>query len=64
MLWQRRSFIEPAQSAADAVTKRWLEDSRESVFGFPTFVRFSWGTSKRLLEDAVTVEWQASRRSL
>lgn len=42
------------------MTKKWLEDSKDSVFGFPGFVRFSWGTTKRALEtDAVPVEWEA-----
>lgn len=30
------------------------------MFGFPSFVRFSWQTTKRALEtEAVPVEWYA-----
>ncbi|CAI9091369.1 OLC1v1026389C1 [Oldenlandia corymbosa var. corymbosa] len=38
----------------DPGTKSWLDDHKHSVFGFPTLVRFSWGTctsySKHLVE--------------
>eukprot|EP00976_Prorocentrum_cordatum_P116027 1196101-Prorocentrum_minimum.AAC.9 len=43
---------------ADPATKQWLSENLESVFGFPSVVRFSWGTTKQLLEaTAVRVEW-------
>lgn len=42
----------------DEVTKKWLRDSIDPVFGFPNLVRFSWGTAKTMLEKhAVAVEW-------
>lgn len=42
----------------DPQTKQWLRDNLDSVFGFPSFIRFSWSTSKVLLEkEAVGVEW-------
>ncbi len=42
----------------DEVTKKWLRDSLDPVFGFPSLVRFSWGTAKTMLEKhAVAVEW-------
>lgn len=33
----------------DAVTKRFLEDNLDPVFGFPSIVRFSWSTAEKLL---------------
>lgn len=42
----------------DEVTKKWLRQSIDPVFGFPNLVRFSWGTAKTILEKhAVAVEW-------
>ena len=38
-------------------TKEWLENNLENIFGYPTAVRFSWGTLEPLLEKAVTVKW-------
>jgi len=44
----------------DPSTKKWLSEHVESVFGFPSLVRFSWGTTKSLLDAAaVRVEWEA-----
>ena len=48
----------------DADTKAWLLGNLNPVFGFPSIVRFSWATTKRLLEgeaDAVPVQWCARR---
>ena len=45
------------------MTKAWLVAHLHPVFGFPSLVRFSWGTTKRLLEveaDAVPVQWCAA----
>ena len=45
---------------ADADTKAWLVGNLNPVFGFPSVVRFSWATTKRLLEgeaEAVPVQW-------
>ena len=45
---------------ADADTKAWLVSNLNPVFGFPSVVRFSWATTKRLLEgeaEAVPVQW-------
>ena len=36
----------------DEKTKKWLVDHMDKVFGFPEFVRFSWQTTKNLLEPA------------
>jgi hypothetical protein len=44
-------------NGADPDTKRWLEDHKHPVFGFPTLVRFSWGTCKPFFKDAVEVTW-------
>lgn len=43
---------------SDPNTKAWMDANCDPVFGFPTFVRFSWGTTKTLLEKkAVQVDW-------
>lgn len=43
---------------SDPVTKAWLRQHVDPVFGFPDFVRFSWSTAKNALEsEAVEVEW-------
>lgn len=46
---------------SDPRTKKWLLNHVDNVFGFPSFVRFSWGTAKRLLEEqkAIDVSWYA-----
>jgi ribonuclease H2 subunit A len=42
----------------DAITKRWLRDTVEPLFGWPDVMRFSWGTAKELLKEvAVDVDW-------
>ncbi|KAL0340559.1 UNVERIFIED_CONTAM: Ribonuclease H2 subunit A [Sesamum radiatum] len=43
----------------DPQTKKWLEDHKHSVFGFPTLVRFSWGTCTSYSKDFVEVLWEA-----
>ncbi|CAL5343147.1 unnamed protein product [Camellia sinensis] len=39
----------------DPETKSWLEDHQHSVFGFPTLVRFSWGTCTSYFKSNVEV---------
>ncbi|XP_002734939.1 ribonuclease H2 subunit A-like [Saccoglossus kowalevskii] len=42
----------------DPATKQWLSNVMEPVFGFPRFVRFSWSTADKILEEkAVPVYW-------
>lgn len=36
---------------SDPKTKVWLRDYLDDGFGFPSIVRFSWGTAKKILED-------------
>ncbi|KAG8390793.1 hypothetical protein BUALT_Bualt01G0120500 [Buddleja alternifolia] len=43
----------------DPQTKAWLDDHKHSVFGFPTLVRFSWGTCKSYSKDLVDVLWES-----
>lgn len=46
----------------DERTKQWLKANSNKVFGFPSLVRFSWQTTKTLLDDAsvgVKVEFPA-----
>ena len=35
----------------DAVTKKFLRDNLDPVFGFPTIVRFSWSTAEKILNE-------------
>lgn len=42
----------------DPVTKKFLLDNIDPVFGYPQLVRFSWSTAGKLLDEkAVLVEW-------
>ncbi|KAL1559502.1 ribonuclease H [Salvia divinorum] len=43
----------------DPQTKVWLEDHKHSVFGFPSLVRFSWGTCMSYSKDFVEVLWES-----
>ncbi|KAK6144633.1 hypothetical protein DH2020_021453 [Rehmannia glutinosa] len=43
----------------DPQTKDWLKDHKHSVFGFPTLVRFSWGTCTSYSKDFVEVLWES-----
>ncbi|XP_068236695.1 ribonuclease H2 subunit A-like isoform X1 [Palaemon carinicauda] len=43
----------------DAVTKNFLMNSLDPVFGFPGLVRFSWSTAEKILEEkCVPVLWK------
>ncbi|KAH3743942.1 Ribonuclease H [Pelomyxa schiedti] len=43
---------------ADPDTKRWMEENVNTVFGYPSIVRFSWKTCATLLADrAAEVSW-------
>ena len=43
---------------ADPITKAWLKAHMDTVFGFPSLVRFSWATCKTILDaSAVPVKW-------
>ncbi len=42
----------------DPLTKQWLRRNVDSVFAFPTLVRFSWKTCFSMLEDMkIDLEW-------
>lgn len=42
----------------DEVTKTWLRKNFDPIFGFPDLVRFSWGTSEKIIdEDGYSVRW-------
>ncbi|KAL7184910.1 hypothetical protein ACSBR2_026956 [Camellia fascicularis] len=45
----------------DPETKSWLEDHQHSVFGFPTLVRFSWGTCTPYFKNNVEVLWESDK---
>ena len=36
---------------ADPVTKKWLQNNFDPVFGFPNIVRFSWATITNYFEE-------------
>ncbi|XP_043275595.1 ribonuclease H2 subunit A [Venturia canescens] len=43
----------------DPLTKKWLTENIDQVFGFPQIVRFSWSTAEKILESkALAVEWE------
>lgn len=43
----------------DPMTKTWLANNVDEIFGFPQLVRFSWSTAEKILESkAITVEWE------
>lgn len=49
---------------SDPITKAWMQSNCDNVFGYPNFVRFSWGTSKTVLDKhAVRVEWYVGHTS-
>ncbi|PIA28207.1 hypothetical protein AQUCO_07200093v1 [Aquilegia coerulea] len=43
----------------DPATKAWLDDHKHSVFGFPTLVRFSWGTCTPYFKKLAEVLWES-----
>ncbi|KAJ8551533.1 hypothetical protein K7X08_021548 [Anisodus acutangulus] len=43
----------------DPETKAWLDHHKHAVFGFPTLVRFSWGTCNAYSKDSVEVVWES-----
>ncbi|KAL3864278.1 hypothetical protein ACJMK2_005974 [Sinanodonta woodiana] len=43
----------------DPNTKKFLMNNMDKVFGFPSFVRFSWSTADKLIEEhCVNVSWE------
>lgn len=45
----------------DPVTKAWLDHHKHPVFGFPSLVRFSWGTCASYSKDMVEVIWESDK---
>ncbi|XP_019151353.1 PREDICTED: ribonuclease H2 subunit A [Ipomoea nil] len=43
----------------DPDTKAWLDHHKHLVFGFPSLVRFSWGTCNSFSKDTVEVLWES-----
>uniref|UniRef100_A0A453K9M9 Ribonuclease n=2 Tax=Aegilops tauschii subsp. strangulata TaxID=200361 RepID=A0A453K9M9_AEGTS len=43
----------------DPNTIQWLKDHKHPVFGFPTLVRFSWGTCTAYFKNGVEVTWES-----
>ena len=51
----------PLRECLDPATKRWLLRHVDAVFGFPSIVRFSWATARKLLKaKAYGVTWHDS----
>ncbi|CAL0300265.1 unnamed protein product [Lupinus luteus] len=46
---------------SDPQTKSWLKDHRHCIFGFPSLVRFSWGTCTTYFKDGVEVLWESGK---
>lgn len=43
---------------SDPKTKAWMRANLDTIFGFPSFVRFSWGPAKLMIkENAALVKW-------
>lgn len=45
----------------DPETKAWLKQHKHSIFGFPSLVRFSWGTCTPYFKDIVEVLWESDK---
>ncbi|XP_052185036.1 ribonuclease H2 subunit A [Diospyros lotus] len=45
----------------DPETKAWLRHHVHPIFGFPTLVRFSWGTCTSYFKDIVEVLWESDK---
>ncbi|KAF3434473.1 hypothetical protein FNV43_RR25576 [Rhamnella rubrinervis] len=45
----------------DPETKAWLKNHIHTVFGFPTLVRFSWGTCTPYIKDLAEVLWESDK---
>ncbi|GJJ08647.1 hypothetical protein Clacol_002866 [Clathrus columnatus] len=42
---------------SDPKTQAWLKSTMDPIFGFPSFVRFSWATVKVMLDRVHKLEW-------
>ncbi|KAF3321799.1 ribonuclease H2 subunit A isoform X1 [Carex littledalei] len=45
----------------DPDTKAWLVENKHQLFGFPTLVRFSWGTCTPFFKDCIQVLWECDK---
>lgn len=58
-LFNSDSKTYPKLAILDPVTKRFLIDHCDPVFGFPQLVRFSWSTASNALENtAYHIDWE------
>ncbi|XP_065570983.1 ribonuclease H2 subunit A-like isoform X2 [Artemia franciscana] len=50
---------------ADPVTKKFLIDVLDPVFGFPQIVRFSWQTAQTIIKDkCVAIQWEKEEETV
>lgn len=43
----------------DPITKKWIATALDNVFGFPSIVRFSWATAKKMIDEScVQATWE------
>jgi ribonuclease H2 subunit A len=43
----------------DPITKKWMENTLDPIFGYPSLVRFSWKTtSEKLKKNGKSVKWE------
>ena len=42
----------------DPVTKKWMENNFDRVFGYPNIVRFDWKTTKNYLKSKKAIEYK------
>jgi len=46
---------------SDPMTKEWMKDLKDDLFGYPDLVRFSWETTKLALKKGMEVKWKAEK---
>lgn len=56
-IWLSLMYLDPE-------TKAWLANHKHSVFGFPSVVRFSWGTCTSYYKDMVEVSWYCTNTQI
>lgn len=67
-------FVEPIQTVgdlgsgypSDPKTKEWIRSNRDEVYGYPSLIRFSWGTCVEAMNPAYLVfpseKWEKEKK--